>query len=86
MEPDIFEGRLWLDQIKSIGSGPDQQVIEFQEFNAAEVKEYRAVLDDIAKEVGGRAQKQEITGSFKAYMVDIGGDVGSSHNEAAETE
>lgn len=57
MEEDLFGGVLWTNDMKSIGSGDQQQVVEFEEFNAAEVQHYRGVLDDIAKEMGGRVQK-----------------------------
>ena len=62
MEKDLFGGVLWTDDVKMIGSGFNQERVEFEEFNAAEVQQYRGVLDDIAKEVGERAQKTEVTG------------------------
>lgn len=51
---DLIGGFLWLDQVKGLGSGEFMQVIDYEEFNAAEVKEYRGTLDDIAKEMGHR--------------------------------
>lgn len=54
MWKDITGGFLWLDQVKGLGSGEYMQVVDYEEFNAAEVKEYRGVLDDIAKELGQR--------------------------------
>lgn len=62
MEEDLFGSGLWLDQLKSIGSGLDQQVVEYEEFNAGEVKEYRGVLDDIARELGHRKNGLEVSG------------------------
>lgn len=60
---DLFENNMmWLDQAKGIGSGPTWEKYEYQEFNAAEIAQLRAVLDDIAAEVGERVKKQEITG------------------------
>lgn len=56
MEQDLFGGFLWTDQVKMIGSGPFSKEVEYEEFNAAEVTQYRGVLDDIAKEVGDRKQ------------------------------
>lgn len=56
MEKDLFGGFMWLEQVKSIGSGLDAQVIEYEEFNKAEVESYRGVLDDIAREIGDRKQ------------------------------
>ena len=58
----LEENRLWLPQVKSIGTGDSQQIIDFEEFNEAEIKQFRGVLDDIAKEEGERRQKVEHTG------------------------
>lgn len=60
MEEDIFYGALWLDQVKMIGSGFDQERVEYEEFNTAEIAQYRGILDDIAKEVGDRKQINEV--------------------------
>jgi len=54
MENDLFGGFLWTDQIKALGSGEFMKEVEYEEFNAAEVIQYRGVLDDIAKELGDR--------------------------------
>jgi hypothetical protein len=64
MEEDIFGGVLWTNDVKMIGSGAYQEKVEFEEFNAAEVQHYRGVLDDIAKETGGRVQKISATVDF----------------------
>ncbi len=61
LEEDLFGGVLWTDQVKMIGSGDSQERIEYEEFNAAEVTQYRGILDDIAKELGGRVQKTDLT-------------------------
>lgn len=63
MEKDLFGGFLWTDQVKALGSGEFMQVVDYEEFNTAEVQQYRGVLDDIAKEVGDRKVKQEVTGA-----------------------
>lgn len=62
LEEDLFGGVLWTQDVKMIGTGDMQERIEFEEFNTAEVAQYRGVLDDIAKEVGQRVQRQEVTG------------------------
>lgn len=71
---DLFEKELlWVDMIKGIGSKEDFQVIEYEEFNAAEVAQLRGTLDDIAKEVGDRQSKVDITSkgeSIKAVGFD----------------
>jgi hypothetical protein len=63
LECDLLGGFLWLDQVKAIGSGDIAQIVEYEEFNKAEIDAYRGVLDDIAKEVGGRVTKQEVSGA-----------------------
>ncbi len=55
----LEEDLLWLDRVKSIGSGDYQQVIPYREFNQAEVESLRGVLDDIAKELGDRKQQTD---------------------------
>jgi hypothetical protein len=56
MGRDLFGGFLWTEEVKGVGSGPAAEVVEYNEFNGAEVAQYRGVLDDIAKEVGERKE------------------------------
>ena len=63
LEKDLFGGFIWTDQVKGIGSGDIAEVVDYEEFNGAEIIQYRGLLDDIAKEMGGRVQKSEITGN-----------------------
>ena len=51
--------RLWLDDVKSIGSGEFAERVDLIRFNSALVEQYRGVLDDLAKETGGRKTKTE---------------------------
>jgi hypothetical protein len=53
---------LWLHEPKGIGSGENFREVEVIRFNASLVGELRALLDDIASEVGGRPRKTELTG------------------------
>ena len=69
MEEDLFGGVLWTQDVKMIGTGDAQERIEFEEFNTAEVAQDRGVLDDIAKEVGHRQQKTELTGEGGGAVV-----------------
>jgi len=62
MEKDLLGGFLWLDQVKGVGSGDVAQIVDYEEFNKAEVDAYRGVLDDIAKEMSQRIQRQEVSG------------------------
>jgi hypothetical protein len=63
MEGDLFGDRLWTDEVKGIGSGPIAEIVEYEEFNRSEVDAYRGVLDDIAKELGHRATRTELSGA-----------------------
>lgn len=54
MWKDLTGGFLWLDQVKALGSGEYMETYDYEEFNTAEVREFRGVLDDIAKELGHR--------------------------------
>lgn len=69
MERDLFGGFLWLDQVKGVGSGEKALIVDYEEFNKAEVAEYRGVLDDIAKETGGRAQNVNLGNKDGAPLV-----------------
>lgn len=61
LERDLFGGFLWLDQVKGVGSGDIAKIVDYEEFNRGEVEAYRGVLDDIAKELGHRVQRQDVT-------------------------
>jgi hypothetical protein len=50
---------VWVPDVKQIGSGADAERVDIEHFNSAIISEYRATLDDIAKETGGRVQKQQ---------------------------
>lgn len=54
--------RLWVRDVKQIGSGEAAQVVELERFNSSLLSEFRGTLDDIAKETGGRkvTTRQEI--------------------------
>ena len=76
MERDLFGGFLWTEQVKALGGGEFMQVVDYEEFNKAEVDAYRGVLDDIAKEMGDRKQKVEhdATENFVTAMQEFGRD------------
>ena len=85
IEEDLFNGVLWTEDVKMIGSGEYQERVEFEEFNSSEVVQYRGVLDDIAKELGHRVQRNEVTGAgggpieqrVTVYIPDNGRDDGA---------
>ena len=77
MEKDLFErGLIWVEDRKGVGSGDLAEIYKYEEFNKAEIDAYRGVLDDIAKEVGQRVHKAELSApgggelKFKVSLVD----------------
>lgn len=72
MERDLFGGFLWVENVKALGGGEFMQVVDYEEFNASEVREYRGVLDDIAKEVGHRKQAVEHSGGVTVRWIEDG--------------
>lgn len=46
--------RVWVRDVKQVGGGEDAQIVEIRRFNAALIEQYRGVLDDLARETGGR--------------------------------
>jgi len=60
--PEGDRPRVWLPDVKQIGSGFDAERVDIERFNAPLFSQLRGVLDDLAQETGGRVRKQEITG------------------------
>lgn len=72
MEQDLLSGILWTHEIKGVGAGPAAEIVEYEEFNKAEVDAYRGVLDDIAAETGGRIKNVDVKSDgkqLKGYVV-----------------
>lgn len=61
---------IWVPDVKSIGSGEFAERVDIERFNGPLVEQYRKVLEDIAKEVGARVLKQDISGGLKLEWVD----------------
>jgi phage terminase large subunit len=53
--------RVWLDNIKGLGSGAQFTTFNYKDFNHQEMIQLRGVLEDIAHEVGQRSSKVEVT-------------------------
>lgn len=51
---------VWARDVKQIGAGEYAERVDIERFNGALISEYRATLDDLAKEVGGRKQRTEL--------------------------
>lgn len=60
---------VWIPDVKSIGGGEFAERVDIERFNSALLAEYRATLDDIAKEVGGRVKKSDVTSGGKAIPI-----------------
>lgn len=59
LQREVFDdNKRWLDDVKAVGI----EAHHLKQFNDALIREYRATLDDIAKEKGERVRKQEVTG------------------------
>lgn len=69
-ESGVFDN-IWLPDVKSIGSGESAERVDIERFNAALVEQYRKVLEDIAKEVGGRVNKTDLTSDGKPIAIGI---------------
>ena len=55
----LIQDALWLPDVKSIGSGEHAERVNIVRYNTKIVDDLRGVLDDIAKETGGRNKKQD---------------------------
>lgn len=76
LEADLFDNDLlWTEEVKGVGSGTIAEIVDYLEFNRSEVDAYRGLLDDIAKEVGDRVQRQDITSGGKTLRT-VGFDTG----------
>jgi hypothetical protein len=59
IETDLLENNLvWIVRKRALGSGEFMQVIDEKVLNAAEIKIYRDLLDDIAKEMNARTYER----------------------------
>jgi hypothetical protein len=62
---------IWLPDVKQIGSGEYAERVDIERFNGGLLSEYRAVLDDLAAEVGGRVKKQDLTSGGEKLKIEI---------------
>jgi hypothetical protein len=59
LHPHIYPN-LWLEDVKQIGAGPSAEKVSIYRYNSPLVDDFRGVLDDLAKETGGRKLRQEV--------------------------
>lgn len=79
------EDKRWLRDVKGIGQGDNWTEVNIVRFNAAELAELRGLLDDIAKETGGRPKTIRI--DIEAKIRVMAREMGLDEDEAvAEAE
>lgn len=54
------EDKVWVPDVKSVGTGPTAERVDLVQFNAPLFHEIRAHLADIAAEMGERSKKSEV--------------------------
>lgn len=57
--PTKTRPNVWLKDVKQIGRGDDAERVDIVRFNSALFEQFRGLLDDLAKETGGRVTKTE---------------------------
>jgi hypothetical protein len=55
---DMQTDKVWLPDVKQIGGGEFAERVDLIRYNAALDQQFRASLDDIAKETGGRSRRR----------------------------
>lgn len=65
------ETGLIVEDVKAVGNGRDAQIVEVYAFDAALVREIRAVHEQAAKELGQWTEKSEIVGTSTVNLVGI---------------
>lgn len=70
LEAELYEEqKLWLPDVKQIGTGKMARQVDLKRFNSQLVEQYRKVLDDLASETGGRIHKHDVTSNDEAIQV-----------------
>jgi len=54
---------LWVPDVKQVGAGEYAERIDIERYNSALVSDIRGLLDDLAKETGGRMQRMRHEGT-----------------------
>lgn len=70
LDSGVFHN-IWVPDVKSIGSGDKAERVDIERFNAPLIEQYRKVLEDIAKEVGGRVNKTDLTSDGERLAVEV---------------
>lgn len=75
--PDSEEGetvlrKLWVKDVKNVGSGDFTRPVTIRRYNAAIIADIRGLLDDAAKETGGRKPKDETAALLQMLVAKVG--------------
>lgn len=57
---EFIQDAVWVPDVKQIGGGEFAERVDIVRFNRPILEEFRAILDDLAKETGGRRQKTDL--------------------------
>jgi len=71
---------VWVPDVKVVGYGDDAEVVDIERFNGAILQQYRGTLDDLAKETGGRINKQELFGKDGKEIIFRIGNIDLEHD------
>lgn len=61
--------KVWLPDVKQIGSGSDAERVDIVRYNSPIFSDLRGLLDDLAKETGGRVIKQDVDHSGTVDLI-----------------
>ncbi len=72
LESDLQDAaKIWLADVKQIGGGRMAERVDLIRFNWSLIEQYRNVLDDLAKETGGRVNRNELTSDTGDYKITV---------------
>lgn len=69
--PDGTFPNLWVADVKSVGYKDDAEIVDLVRFNPALLEQYRKVLEDIAKETGGRVNRTDVTSGNQPLQINF---------------
>lgn len=82
-EEGVFHN-VWVPDVKVVGRGDNAMTVDIEHFNSSLIREYRATLDDIAAETGGRKSSTDVNLSGEVKYENVGLDE-EEQNRAAAT-
>ena len=61
---EFVTDNIWVPDVKQIGGGEYAERVDIVRFNQPILTEFRAILDDLAKETGGRKSQHNLSGEI----------------------